>query len=125
MKENIQDSKVDALDVINKIRHIEYDWKNCKQSLRKGHEEIGHSANQIKEDIGNDIAFEVKQPEGTEFDSLLQLDYDRLMPYITKSIQELDAKCKEQQKTIDKQQKVIDFLVDKLGYADEVKELLT
>ena len=125
LKDNIKDSTVNALDVINKIRHIEFDWKECNQALRKGHEEIGHSANQIRDVIGNDIAYSTKQPDGMEYDELLQLNYDRLMPYITKSIQELDAKCKEQQKTIDKQQKVIDFLVDKLGYSDEVKELLT
>lgn len=116
LKENIADSKVKALDVINKIRHIEFDWKDCKQALRKGHEEIGHSANQIKEDIGNDIAYSTTQTEGTEFDSLLQLDYDRLMPYITKAIQELDDKY-------ERQQKQIDFLAEKLGCTDEISNL--
>lgn len=118
LKDNIKDSTVNGLDIINKIRHIEFDWKECNQVLRKGHEEIGHSANQIRDDIGNNIAYSTKQPDDMEYDELLQLDYDRLMPYITKSIQELDEKCK-------KQQKVIEFLAEKLGYTEEIKDLLT
>lgn len=62
--------------------------------------------------------YSTKQPDDMEYDELLQLDYDRLMPYITKSIQELDEKCK-------KQQKAIEFLADKLGYTEEIKDLLT
>ena len=101
---------MNALDFINKIRHIEFDWKDCKQTLRKGHEEIGHSANQIQKVIGNDIAYSTKQPNGTEYDNLLQLDYDRLMPYLTKGMQELDKK--------------INFIANKMGFSEELEKYM-
>ena len=46
---------------------------------------------QIKE-IDSKIVFEVKQPDGSEFDKVLQINSDRLLPYITKAIQELNNK---------------------------------
>lgn len=123
LKKNITETKVSGLEVINKIKHIEFDWNDTKQSLRKGHEEISYSANQIKEDIGKEIAFEVKQPEGCEYDTLLQINSDRLLPYVTKSIQELNKKIEQLKKIIDDKEKIIDFLIKKLNCEKEIENL--
>lgn len=117
LKKNIENTQVNALEKIKKIRHIEFDWKECNQALRTGHEEIAYSANQIKETIGNDIAFSTTQPENCEYKELLQIDIERLMPYVTKSIQELDEKIK-------KRDKIIEFLAEKLNCKDEVLKML-
>lgn len=93
LKNNIEDTKIKALDIINKIQHIQFDWKDdVKMAVNKGHEEISYSANQIQKDIGMNIVYEVKQPEGSEFDSILQINDNRLIPIITKAIQEIDDK---------------------------------
>lgn len=91
LKENIKDSEINALDFISSLRHIQYDWKDTPLATGTGHEDIGFSANQIKE-IDSKIVFEVKQPDGSEFDKVLQINSDRLLPYITKAIQELNNK---------------------------------
>ena len=35
------------------------------------------------------MVFSVSQPEGSEYDELLQISLNRIIPYITKAIQEL------------------------------------
>ena len=92
LKDNIEDTKINALDIIKKLKHIQFDWKDTKMAMGKGHEEISYSANQIQDDIGMNIVYEVKQPEGSEFDSILQINDSRLTPLITKAIQEIDDK---------------------------------
>lgn len=88
LKENVEDSEVNAIDFIMNIRHIQFDWKDTPLALGKGHENIGFSANQIK-DLDEKAVFSVEQPEGSEFDSVLQINSDRIIPYITKAIQEM------------------------------------
>lgn len=131
LKNNIKDSEVNGLEAINKIQHIQFDWKETKQSLRKGHEEIGHSANQIQEALGNNIVYSTEQPKDSEFDSLLQIDYNRLMPYITKAIQEEDIKVEKLAKKAEKLEKenqklkeIVKTFADKLGLTEEINNIL-
>lgn len=92
LKDNIKDTKVNALDIIKKLKHIQFDWKDTKMAIGKGHEKIGYSANQIQDDIGMNIVYEVKQPKESDFESIKQINDSRLTPIITKAIQELDDK---------------------------------
>lgn len=91
LKENIKDTKIKALDIIKKIQHIQFDWKDTGMAIGKGHEELGYSANQIEKDIGMGIVYEVEQPKESEFKSIKQINDSRLSPLITKAIQEMDT----------------------------------
>lgn len=88
LKENVEDSEINALNVINSFRHIQFDWKKVKMAMGEGHEEIGYSANQLKE-LNKKFVYSVEQPSESEFDSILQVNENRIIPYITKAIQEL------------------------------------
>lgn len=57
LKENIVDSEVNALDVIDKIRLISFNWKDSGE-----YQELGFSAQQLKGVCENFVS-SVKQPE--------------------------------------------------------------
>ncbi len=124
LKENITDTKINATDIINKIRHIEFDWKNTKMAIGEGHEQIGYSANQIEEDIGMNIVYEVHQPENSEFNSIKQINENRIMPLVTKSIQELSKENQELKQENEKQNKMINFLINKLNCKEELEKYM-
>lgn len=122
LKKNIKDTKKQSLDVLNKIRHIQFDWDE-EVCMYKGHEELSYSANQIKDEVNENFVYEVKQPEDSKFDVLLQINTDKIIPYITKAIQELDDKIEQKQRVIDDQGKIIDFLIKKLNCEKEIENL--
>ena len=124
LKENINDTKLNAIDIINKIRHIEFDWKDTKMAVGEGHEEIGYSANQIEEDVGLNIVYEVQQPENSEFEKIKQINENRIMPLVTKAIQELSKENKELKEENEKQNKMINFLINKLNCKEEFEEYM-
>lgn len=76
-KKAIKDSKEDALSVIEKIRHRAYTWKKSDKKVALGY---------IANELDDDFVIHVKQPDG---DDLLQVDERRILPYVTKAIQEL------------------------------------
>lgn len=84
MKTDIADSTVRGLDTILKIRHIEFNWKDGH-----GFVGLGYSANQLLEEVNEDFVYSVKQEPGSEYDSILTLRRSEIIPYVTKSIQEL------------------------------------
>lgn len=94
LKENITDSEVDALSVIEQIRPIQFDWK-----ADGTHVDLGFSANQLEEVVPQAV-HEVEQPEENEFDSLKQIDTSALTIYLVKAIQELSAKNKRLEQQI-------------------------
>lgn len=96
LKKDIEATTVTALDYINQIDHKQFDWK---QEGREG-VRCGYIAQQLEE-IDLDVTFKIKQPEGSEIDELYQIDSTRLMPYLTKAIQELSAQVKDLQNQID------------------------
>lgn len=82
-KKNIEDSNVNALDTINKIRHRQFDWK------RSGaHTDNGYIAQELRK-VLPDAILAVKQDDGSEH---LQIRNGEIIPYLTKAIQELSAK---------------------------------
>ena len=119
LKEKIKKCTDNALEIITNIPIISFYWKKDTHRKDAGkYIKFGYGAQRTKKVFSDGVV------QDKETDTY-QMNLLNLSALHTKSIQELDIKCKEQQKTIDKQQKVIDFLVNKLGYSDEVKELLT
>lgn len=92
MKESITDSPVDALSVIRSIKHRTFRWKDVVDGFGETHEgccvDCGYIAQELEE-INKGFAFTVG--EGTEGERK-QISEQRLIPYITKAIQELDER---------------------------------
>lgn len=83
LKKNIKDTEMNGLDFIKQIHHVQFDWKRDDS-----HVKIGYLANELKE-LDENVVFEVKQQEGCEYDSLLQIDETKVIPYMTKAMQEM------------------------------------
>lgn len=92
MEESITDSPVDALSVIRSIKHRTFRWKDVVDGFGETHEgccvDCGYIAQELEE-INKGFAFTVG--EGTEGERK-QISEQRLIPYITKAIQELDER---------------------------------
>ena len=104
LKKDIQESKVDALSVINSILHRSFKWKD-----NDGTEEIGYIAQEL-ENVKSNFVFKVPQrdEDGNILDEVYQIDETKIIPFITKAIQELSSEL-EEQKAINK------FLLKELG----------
>lgn len=104
LKKDIQESKVDALSVINSILHRTFKWKD-----NDGTEEIGYIAQEL-ENVKSNFVFKVPQrdEDGNILDEVYQIDETKIIPFITKAIQELSSEL-EEQKAINK------FLLKELG----------
>lgn len=96
LKKNVKKSNEEALDKIQGIDFIEYDWKDEKL----GHVDLGISANQL-ENIIPSAVFHVKQPEGSEHEYLRNLNSQELTVYSLKAIQELYDVVLEQREIIE------------------------
>lgn len=95
LKKNIEETTVTALNFINRINHKQFEWKQeGKTGVR-----CGYIAQQLEE-AGLDVTYKIKQPEGSEIAELYQIDSTRLIPYLTKAIQELSAQIEELQNQI-------------------------
>ena len=84
LKKDIQESKVDALSVINSILHRSFKWKD-----NDGTEEIGYIAQEL-ENVKSNFVFKVPQrdEDGNILDEVYQIDETKIIPFITKAIQE-------------------------------------
>lgn len=104
LKKAIADSEVKALDIINSILHRTFKWKENDVI-----EDIGYIAQELEKVKSN---FIIKVPqrdiEGNIIDEVYQINETKIIPYITKSIQELSDELKEQKRTND-------FLLKELG----------
>ena len=83
LKKNIKDSTVDALSMINAIKHKSFDFKDHEE-----HHDNGYIAQQL-ETISKEFVSDVKQGDGS---ILKQVNTFELLSYATKAIQELSAK---------------------------------
>ena len=89
LKENIAPTTIHALDVINKLDMVEFDFiENHK------HEEVGLIAQEVEKIIPQAIS---KNPENE--DDFLHIDYTTFVPYIIKAIQELNQKLERLETT--------------------------
>ena len=85
LKENIAPTTINALDIINKLDMVEFDFIKDKK-----HEEVGLIAQEVEKVIPQAIS---RNPENT--DDFLHIDYTTLVPYLIKAIQELNQKLEE------------------------------
>lgn len=89
LKENITDTAVKALDKINRLRMVAFDFIESKK-----HEEIGLIAQEAETIVPRVVSRDPENPDG-----YLHIDYTALVPYLIKAIQELDQKIKEMENT--------------------------
>ena len=90
LKENITDTAVKALDKINKLRMVAFDFIESKK-----HEEIGLIAQEAETIVPRIVSRDPENPDG-----YLHIDYTALVPYLIKAIQELNQKIEKMEKTI-------------------------
>ncbi|WP_127820688.1 phage tail spike protein [Streptococcus pneumoniae] len=90
LKENITDTAVKALDKINRLRMVAFDFIKNKK-----HEEIGLIAQEAETIVPRIVSRDPENPDG-----YLHIDYTALVPYLIKAIQELNQKIEKMEKTI-------------------------
>ncbi|HEU7071431.1 PblB [Streptococcus pneumoniae] len=90
LKENITDTAVKALDKINRLRMVAFDFIENKK-----HEEIGLIAQEAETIVPRIVSRDPENPDG-----YLHIDYTALVPYLIKAIQELNQKIEKTEKTI-------------------------
>ncbi|MDY3988793.1 MAG: tail fiber domain-containing protein [Massilioclostridium sp.] len=110
-KINVQEANVEALNVIRKIKHRSFNWKSSGEFQK-----LGYVAQELEE-IDPDLVLKIPQPEDIEEDYHYQIDPTKLIPVITKAMQ-------EQQQQIDQ----LNQLVKEMGQTmqrmnEEIKEL--
>lgn len=94
LKKNIIPTTQTALDKINNLDFIQFDWKD-----REKHVDLGLSANQVEEIIP-DAIFDVVQDDSSEFDTLKNIDTTTMTVYALKAIKELSDIVEAQQQQI-------------------------
>ncbi|VRI47163.1 PblB [Streptococcus pneumoniae] len=90
LKENVTDTAVKALDKINRLRMVAFDFIENKK-----HEEIGLIAQEAETIVPKIVSRDPENPDG-----YLHIDYTALVPYLIKAIQELNQKIEKMEKTI-------------------------
>ena len=89
LKENIAPTTISALDIINKLDMVEFDFIENKK-----HEEVGLIAQEVEKIIPQAIS---RNPENE--DDFLHIDYNTFVPYLIKAIQELNQKIERLETT--------------------------
>lgn len=95
LKENIKNSKTDALETVNQMKVRQFDWK---ERMGGWHQNIGFVADELEE-IDPNLALGGGYDENGEMD-IKQINSPYLLNYAIKAIQELSAKVDEQEKRI-------------------------
>ena len=85
LKRDIVDTDVNAIDRINQLRMVAFDFIDSKK-----HEEIGLIAQDVEALIPQAISQNPENPDG-----YLHIDYTAFVPYLIKAIQELNQKLEE------------------------------
>ena len=88
LKENITDTAVKALDKINRLNMVAFDFIESKK-----HEEIGLIAQEVETIVPRIVSRDPDNPDG-----YLHIDYTALVPYLIKAIQELNQKIEKMEK---------------------------
>lgn len=87
LKENIKDTEVNGLDIINSLKVRQFDWKSDHV-----HRDIGFIAQEVNEVNPNFM--------GTKADGYHTVKQVEMIPYLVKSVQELSNMVYEQKKII-------------------------
>nr|DAM44202.1 MAG TPA: Neck appendage protein [Caudoviricetes sp.] len=89
LKENIAPTSINAMDIINKLDMVEFDFIKDKK-----HEEVGLIAQEVEKIIPQAIS---RNPDNE--DDFLHIDYTAFVPYLIKAIQELNQKVERLETT--------------------------
>lgn len=87
LKEHIKESPVNALDKIQALNMVSFDFIESQK-----HEEIGLIAQEVQEVVPHAV-------ETDEITSYLSINYSKFVPYLLKAVQELDQKIKGMENT--------------------------
>lgn len=109
----ISESKIFALDLINKIHCKSFDWKSNGK-----HVEVGLIAQEL-EKLNAEWVFKVPQPAGNEFAELYQVNDKTIFPYLIKAAQELSQMNTSQQTKIDNLQSEVEILKQQVAALKE------
>ena len=117
LKTNIEHSEVDALSIIDSIVHRSFNWREDGSFTENGY--IAQELEQINED------FVIKLPQSRNIDGKqyftgdyrYQVSSSSIIPYLSKGIQELHAKVKDQQNEIDELKSMV------LAQQEQINEL--
>jgi hypothetical protein len=122
LKDNVKDSETSGLDRINKMQFRQFDW-NKQSPTPDVHVDIGIIAQELKE-IDQNYVGEFTRLYNGEEQKLYNINDLNLITTGLKAIQELSTENTKLKGTVDKQQKMIEFLVNKLGCKEELEEYL-
>ena len=94
LKKNIRQTKVDATEIVKAIGHYEFEWKRDDDFVK-----LGYVAQQL-EDLDEDFVLKIKQPEGSEYEYLCQINEFTLVPYLSKCLQEVIGRLEKVEEKI-------------------------
>jgi hypothetical protein len=115
LKTNITKVENGLADVM-KLHPVLYDKKKTLASNNYDLHEIGFIAQDLQKVFSKGVVF-----EGTDKDKILSVNYDALIPVLTKAIQEQQKTIEEEKAKNDKQQKEIDELKEMVKQLMEKK----
>ncbi len=104
LKTNIQPIP-NSLDIIMKLNPVHYTKKNSIESTDYAKTENGFIAQELQKVLPYLVI------EGTDKDKILSVDYNSIIPVLTKGIQEQQLLIKAQQKQIDEMRLMLDKLL--------------
>ena len=100
LKTNIKPTKVNALDMLNNIEMVEFNWKKDNKF-----EKLGAIAQQVQ---SIEKSFVVQDMDDKQtYNDYLRISYYNTIPYLIKAIQELSQQNKELQQRIIKLEEII------------------
>jgi hypothetical protein len=105
LKTNIQPIP-NTLDLIMKLNPVHYNKKNSIESSDYAKTENGFIAQELQKVLPYLVS------EGTDKDKILSVDYNSIIPVLTKGIQEQQALIEAQQKQIDEMKLILEKLMN-------------
>ena len=112
LKHNIEDSKTNALAIIDAIKFRQFDW-NEESPYPNTHIDIGVIAQEVME-IDENYVVKGERVIDDKVQEMYSMNELNLITTAMKAIQELNEKVKEQQNIIDKQDKLIKDLIERI-----------
>lgn len=104
IKKNIKESKENALETIEKIKHVSFDFRE-----NDVHRDNGYIAQQLEE-VNPAFVSLMENPNGD--DTYIVNQYE-ILTYATKAIQELSEKNRKLEERVEKLEKIIEKLANK------------
>lgn len=104
LKDNITKVEETVLAKLDCLQLYSFDFKD---KIFGGHTNVGLIAQEVEEVIPEAVMHVPQMGDDAEYDELLQIDGNKLIPYLIKSVQELSDICKKQQEEIDELKKLL------------------